>query len=64
MPDSSVGWTRVEQMTAACDGSVCQITFEQIAALCGDNVADWGTRIQFESDGDWEVFSLAIGSVA
>lgn len=64
MPDSSVGWTRVEQMTAACDGSVCQITFEQIAALCGDNVADWGTRIQFESDGDWEVFSLAIGSAA
>ena len=62
MPWATAGWMRVEQQTAACDGSVCQITYEQIAAVCGDNVADWGTMMQCESDGDWEVFSLSIGT--
>ena len=62
MPWATAGWMRVEQQTAACDGSVCQITYEQIAAVCGDDVSTWGTMMQCESDGDWEVFSLSIGT--
>ncbi len=64
MPDAAPGgvsaWTRVEQQTAACDGSTMQITYEQIAAACGENVAEWGTRLQLESDGDWEVYSISL----
>ena len=62
MPWAAAGWSRIEQQTAACDGSVCQITYEQIAAVCGDDVSTWGTMVQCESDGDWEVFSLSIGT--
>ncbi len=61
MPDSAAGWQRIQQQTAACNGSVCQITYEQIAAVLGDDVSTWGARIQAESDGDWEVFSMSIG---
>ncbi len=61
LPDAAAGWSRVQQQTAACNGTVCQITYEQIAAVCGDNVSAWGLRIQGESDGDWEIFSLSIG---
>ena len=64
MPDAAAGWSRVQQQTAACDGSVMQITFEQIAAVCGEDVSTWGTRLQLESDGDWEVFSVSIGNAA
>ena len=67
MPDASVGWSRIEQQTAACDGETCTITYEQIAAVCGDDVAQWfanGNRMQFESSGDWEVYSVAIGTPA
>ena len=65
MPWATAGWIRVQQQTAACNGTVCQITFEQIAAACGsENPADWGTMLQCESDGDWEVFSLTIGNAA
>ena len=62
MPDASIGWSRIEQQTAACDGSTCQITYEQIAAVCGEDPSTWGTRIQCESDADWEVYSLSIGT--
>lgn len=60
MPDSAAGWMRVEQQTAACDGSTMQITYEQIAAACGEDKSTWGTRLQLESDGDWEVFSISL----
>lgn len=60
LPDAAAGWTRIQQQTAACDGSVCQITYEQIAAVLGDDVSTWGARVQCESSGDWEVYSLAI----
>ena len=64
MPWATAGWSRIQQQTAACDGSVCQITYEQIAAVCGDNVADWGTMMQCEASGAWEVFSVSIGMAA
>lgn len=64
MPDAGAGWSRIQQQTAVCDGETCQITFEQIAAVLGDDVAQWfanGNRMQFESSGDWEVYSVSIG---
>ena len=64
MPDAACGWSRIEQQTAACDGDVCQITYEQIAAVCGDDVSTWGTRIQCEASGAWEVYSVSIGTAA
>jgi len=64
MPWATAGWSRIEQQTAACDGNICQITYEQIAAVCGDNVADWGAMMQCEASGAWEVFSVSIGTAA
>ncbi len=61
LPDAAAGWSRVQQQTAACNGTVCQITYEQIAAVCGDDISTWGARIQGESDGDWEIFSMSVG---
>ena len=74
MPDSEAGWMRVG--VGDCDGSgqqyaytnnagnTAQVTYEQIAAVCGDDVSKWGARMQFESDGAWEVTSVALGTAA
>lgn len=64
MPDAAVGWSRIQQQTAACDGSVCQITYEQIAEVCGDDVSAWGARMQCEASGAWTVFAAYIGTAA
>ena len=71
MPDAAAGWMRVGVGNAdgsggepaAVNGSFAQITYEMIAELCGDDVSTWGTRIQGESDTDWEIYSITIGSV-
>ncbi len=60
MPDSAAGWQRIEQQTAACDGTTMQISYEQIAAVLGEDTSTWGARMQLESDGDWEVFSISL----
>ena len=70
MPDSEKGWMRVGQ--AGTDdpayinnsGNIAQITYEQLAALCGDDVSTWGARMQCEADGEWEVFSVKVGQQA
>ena len=68
MPDSTAGWMRVGQAgtedPALCDGQKCYVTYEQIAALCGDDVSTWGARMQCEADGDWEVYSVKVGTAA
>ena len=64
MPDAAAGWSRIQQQTAACDGSVCQITYEQIAEVCGEDVSAWGARLQCEASGAWQVFAAYIGSAA
>ena len=64
MPDAAAGWMRVEQQTAECNGTVCQITYEQIAAVCGEDKSTWGARMQAESDGKWEVYSVFVGTGA
>ena len=70
-PDASNGWTRVG--VGDTDGSgqqysymnssrtVAQVTFEQIAAVLGEDVSKWGARMQCESDGPWEVTSIKVG---
>ena len=68
MPDSTAGWMRVGQAgtedSALCDGQKCYVTYEQIAALCGDDVSTWGARMQCEADGEWEVYSVKVGTAA
>ena len=74
MNESAAGWMRVG--VGDCDGSgqqysrvnaaknICQVTYEQIAAVCGDDVSTWGSMIQCESDGDWSVSSVKVGEKA
>ncbi len=64
MPDAAAGWSRVGDQAPVCDGSMAQVTYEQIAEVCGDDVSAWGTRLQCESSGAWEVFSVNIGTAA
>ena len=45
----------------ATDGKTAQITYEQIAAVCGDDASTWGARMQFESDGAWKVHAVTVG---
>ena len=71
MPGAEAGWMRVG--VGDCDGSgqgysyynasrtVAQVTYEQIAQYCGDDVSTWGAAMQCESDGDWEVYSVRVG---
>lgn len=61
MPDSAAGWMRVEMQTAVTDGDMAQITYEQIAAVCGEDTSTWGARMQFESDGAWKVYAVNVG---
>ena len=68
MPDAEKGWMRVGQAgtedPAVCDGQKCYITYEQLAALCGDDASTWGARMQCESDSAWEVYSVKVGTAA
>ncbi len=68
MPDAANGWMRVGQAgtedPAVCDGQKCYVTYEQLAALCGDDVSTWGARMQCESDSAWEVYSVKVGTAA
>ncbi len=65
-PDATPGgvaaWTRVAQGEAACDGSVAYITYEQIVAAVGEDKTQWGARLQFEAQTNWEVFGIAVGN--
>ena len=68
MPDAEKGWMRVGQ--AGTDdpayinnsGNIAQITYEQLAALCGDDVSTWGARMQCESDSAWEVYGVWVSA--
>ena len=68
MPDAANGWMRVGQAgtedPAVCDGQKCYVTYEQLAALCGDDASTWGARMQCESDSAWEVYSVKVGTAA
>ena len=64
LPWSNAGWMRINGdngVTPICDGTTLQIPYEQMAAVCGEDVSTWGTMLQFESDDAWEVYSVSIG---
>lgn len=44
--------------------NIAQVDFATIAELLGDDVSKWGTTLQCESDGAWEVFSVKLGKKA
>jgi len=60
-PDSAAGWKRIQSQTADTDGKTAQITFEEIAAVLGEDVSAWGARMQCESSGAWSVYSITVG---
>ena len=45
----------------APDGSIAQVTYEQIAQVCGEDKSTWGARMQCESSTAWTVYSVAVG---
>ncbi|MBQ8554772.1 MAG: hypothetical protein IJ438_02755, partial [Clostridia bacterium] len=63
MPDSAAGWMRVAQGTATIVGSKAYVTYEQIAAACGEDKTTWGARMQCEASGAWKVYSVKVGKV-
>ncbi len=74
MNESAAGWMRVGvgdadgsgQQYAYVNGkkNIAQVTYEQIAAVCGEDVSTWGSMIQCESDGAWSVSSVKVGQKA
>ena len=60
-PDSAAGWMRVEMMSADCDGKTAQITWDEMAAVLGEDVSTWGARMQCEASGNWKVFAVNVG---
>ena len=64
LPDAAAGWSRIANDGSAAINSsknTCQITYEQIAAVCGEDASTWGARMQFESDGAWKVYAVTVG---
>ncbi len=67
---TSVSWTRcgdgtlagAEHELADCDGSVCYITYEMLVNTYGEDKTAWGTSLQCESSGAWEVFAVSVGT--
>ncbi len=60
-PDSAAGWMRVEMMSADCDGKTAQITWDELAAVLGEDVSTWGARMQCEASGNWSVYAVNVG---
>ncbi|MBQ8633844.1 MAG: hypothetical protein IJ420_09590 [Lachnospiraceae bacterium] len=61
LPDAAAGWSRCAQGTAICTGDKAYVTYEQIAAVVGDDQSQWGARLQFESQTAWEVYAIRVG---
>jgi hypothetical protein len=65
MPWAEAGWMRVGgggNGSDVADGSIAQITYEQIAEFCGEDKATWGAMMQCESSSNWHVYSLGVGT--
>jgi hypothetical protein len=64
MPWATAGWMRVSQGTAAKMGGKAYITYEEIAALCGEDKSTWGAMMQCEGSSPWEVYGVRVGQKA
>ena len=70
-PGAEQGWTRVGvgdydgsgQGYSKFDGRHCQVTFEDIAQILGEDTSKWGATVQFEASSAWAVTSASIGYV-
>ena len=63
-PDSAAGWKRIgnnRQASINNSQTTAQITYEQIAAVLGEDTSTWGDRLQCEAGGDWKVYSVKVG---
>ncbi|MBP3610427.1 MAG: hypothetical protein J6J42_08845 [Lachnospiraceae bacterium] len=62
MPGAAVGWSRVgDGGKALCENGICYVTYEQIAAVCGEDKSTWGATMQCEGSSAWEVYSVRVG---
>lgn len=66
MNEAEAGWMRVGDGTNGSSRindskTTAQIPFEMLAEYCGDDVSKWGTTMQCEASGAWEVFSVKVG---
>lgn len=66
MNEAEAGWMRVGDGTNGSSTvndskTTAQIPFEMLAEYCGDDVSKWGTTMQCEASGAWEVFGVAVG---
>ena len=59
-------WIRIAQFEAPRNmkGDKAQITYDQIVAALGADFATTLARLQCESDQDWEVYSVTLGTAA
>ncbi len=69
MNEAEAGWMRVGDGTNGSSTindskTTAQIPFEMLAEYCGDDVSKWGTTMQCEASGAWEVFSVKVGQAA
>ncbi|MBO7402527.1 MAG: hypothetical protein J6U10_06005 [Lachnospiraceae bacterium] len=62
-PGAAAGWSRIAQNKAKIDNGKAYITYEQIVEVVGEDKAAWGTKMECESGSEWEVYSVAIGSL-
>ena len=62
-PDAAAGWSRIAQDTAAIQGGKAYITYDQIAAVVGEDKTAWGGRLQCEAKTNWTVYSVRVGQL-
>ena len=66
-PDSAAGWKRIgnnNQSSINNSKTTAQITYEQIAAVLGEDTSTWGDRLQCEAGDSWKVYSVKVGQRA
>ena len=61
MPWATAGWMRCAQNQATYANGKAYITYEQIAAACGEDKTTWGAMMQFEGSSAWEVYGIRVG---
>ena len=62
MPWATAGWSRVgNDGKDVADGHTAQVTYEQIAEVCGEDKTTWGAMMQAEGSSAWTVYSVAVG---
>ncbi len=69
MNEAEAGWMRVGDGTNGTSSvndsrTTAQIPFEMLAEYCGEDVSKWGSTMQCEASGAWEVFSVKVGQAA